>query len=98
MAILRSLLTLYGAGAQSPPRGDRYPDWKGQWMRTDNRGASWDQTKPRGQQAPLRPEYQAEFEEAGANRRNGRHGGNRPRCASRPGLPRALILYSPWKS
>jgi hypothetical protein len=86
-----------GARAQDV---SKYPDWKGQWMRTDyNRGASWDQSKPpaRGQQAPLKPEYQAEFEAAQADLRNGGRGNTPSMTCVRPGLPRALILYEPME-
>src|SRR5579871_331964 len=47
---------------------DRYPDWKGQWIRARVPGAvgqpPHDPSKPpgRGQQAPLTAEYQARFE------------------------------------
>jgi len=44
---------------------NKYPDWKGQWVRADGAGgAPLDARKPRGlsQQPPLIPEYQARFE------------------------------------
>src|SRR5882672_5015250 len=38
---------------------DKFPDWKGQWIRI-GAGGQYDPTKPgaRGQQPPLTPEYQ----------------------------------------
>jgi len=45
----------------------KYPDWKGQWLRTCC--GQWDPTKRGGlaQQAPLTKEYQAELERAVAD-------------------------------
>ena len=42
----------------------RYPNWKGQWVRTDTGAPRYDPSKPtgRGQQAPLKPEFQAFLE------------------------------------
>src|SRR5262245_56265521 len=51
----------------------KFPDWKGQWVRT-GAGGQYDPSKPagRGQQPPLTPEYQAIWE---ANIAEGRSGG-----------------------
>jgi len=39
----------------------KYPNWKGMWMRADTGTPRYDPSKPsgRGQQAPLKPEFQA---------------------------------------
>ena len=44
--------------------GSKYPDLRGQWLRTS--AVQWDPSKPpaRGQQAPLTAEYQAVYDRA----------------------------------
>jgi hypothetical protein len=53
--------TVAGAQAQDSAK---YPEWFGQWSRTDSGPNRYDQTKPggRGQKAPLTAEYQAIFD------------------------------------
>src|SRR5258708_29185766 len=63
------LAALLGAAAAAQPVLDpsKYPDWKGQWLRTGRgNGNAWDPTKPigLGVQAPLAPKYQAIYEAA----------------------------------
>jgi hypothetical protein len=58
---------LGAAAASAQPVSDpsKYPDWKGQWLRTGRgNGNAWDPTKPigLGEQAPLTPSYQAIYE------------------------------------
>jgi hypothetical protein len=86
---------LFAAGAVAQAQQESaYPDWRGQWTRTFS-GGQWDETRPpaRGQQAPLIPEYQAEFEAAQADLRNGGRGNTPSMTCIPPGLPRALIVY-----
>jgi hypothetical protein len=78
----------------------KYPDLSGLWRAVNLRGAgqpTFDPTKPwgRGQQAPLTPEYQAEFEASLADQANGGQG-NWPsgaRCMP-PGMPATMTVYS----
>ena len=76
--------------------GAKFPDWKGQWVRT-GAGGQYDPSKPagRGQQPPLTPEYQAIWE---ANIAEGRSGGQyynpQVRCML-SGMPRMMIAYEP---
>ena len=75
----------------------RYPDWSGQWLRTD--GIQWDPTKPlgRGQQAPLTPEYQAIFEASLADQAVG-GAGNDARYSCFPvGMPRLMSVIFPME-
>lgn len=95
-AVALAAVLLMAPGAARAQDESKYPDWKGQWTRINaNRGAQWDPAKPpsRGQQAPLTPEYQAEFEAAQADLRNGGRGNTPSMTCIRPGLPRALIVY-----
>jgi hypothetical protein len=75
----------------------KYPDWNGQWIKSD-RGNAWDPTKPpRAQQAPLTPEYQAIYE---ANLRDQSQGGQGTdplfRCIP-PGMPRQMTAVFPME-
>ena len=75
----------------------RYPDLRGQWIRSV--GAQWDPSKPQGvaQQAPLTPEYQAIFE---ANLHEQKTGGEtyntQAKCLP-AGMPRMMIAYEPME-
>ena len=42
----------------------KYPNWKGLWMRADTGAPRYDPSKPsgKGQEAPLKPEFQAFLE------------------------------------
>jgi hypothetical protein len=67
--------TVTGAHAQGSAK---YPEWFGQWSRTDSGPNRYDQTKPggRGQQAPLTAEYQAVFDANMADQETGGQGTN----------------------
>ena len=53
----------------------KYPDWSGQWTRTYGGNPRYDQSKPlRKQEAPLKPEYQAQFEASIKDQDAGGHG------------------------
>ena len=68
----------------------KYPNWKGQWLRTDTGIPRYDPSKPagRGQQAPLTPEYQAILEASLADQAAGGQGGDPTYTCIAPGLPR----------
>jgi hypothetical protein len=75
----------------------KYPDLKGQWVTVGvSADAPWDPTKPPGlgQQAPLTEEYQRKFE--GTLARRAKEGAPLPSCIP-PGMPRAMIGYSPME-
>jgi hypothetical protein len=73
MAVLGCAVT--GAQAQGSAK---YPEWFGQWSRTDTGPNRYDQSKPggRGQQAPLTAEYQAVFDANMADQETGGQGTN----------------------
>jgi hypothetical protein len=73
----------------------RYPDWNGQWQRSD-RGNQWDNSKGKGpaQQAPLTAEYQALFEEGMAEQARGGQGLDPTFTCIPDGMPRAMnVLF-----
>jgi hypothetical protein len=73
----------------------KYPSWKGQWVRTDSGAPRYDPTKPsgRGQQAPLKPEFQAVLEASLAEQAKGGQGGDPTYTCLSPGLPRVMNNY-----
>lgn len=76
----------------------KYPDWKGQWVRT-GRGGTFDPSKPggQGQDPPLTPEYRAVWE---ANLAEARAGGQayNPQAHCLPGgMPRMMVPYEPME-
>src|SRR5260221_2202891 len=73
---------------------EKYPDWKGQWVRIGDAGR-WDITKPTGlgQEAPLTPEYQAKFEASLADQKAGGQGLNLMSRCFPPGMPRMMLAY-----
>jgi len=89
-----ALAALLGAGGGALA-DEKYPDWKGQWVRIG--GGAFDPTKPngRGQQPPLTEEYRAIWEtnlaiaEAGGQEYN-----PQARCM-RGGMPRMMIGFEP---
>ena len=95
---LAALLTIAAspAFAVDEQRHDaRYPDIGGTWVRPG--AAQWDPTKPAGlrQQAPLTPQYQAEFENNLAITKSGGQEYN-PQVNCLPaGMPRVMIAYDP---
>jgi len=96
-AALAAVFGMAGAEAWSQDVS-KFPDWKGQWVRIGG-GAQYDPTKPpgRGQQPPLKPEYQAIWE---ANIAEGRQGGQyyntQVRCMP-GGMPRMMFAYEPME-
>src|SRR4029077_5239737 len=70
----------------------KYPSWKGQWMRADAGAPRYDPSKPsgRGQQAPLKPEFQAFLEASIAEQRTGGQGGDPTYTCLSPGMPRIM--------
>jgi hypothetical protein len=73
----------------------KYPDWKGQWIRTDTGIPRYDPSKPagRGQQAPLTPEYQSVLEASLADQAAGGQGTDPTYTCLAPGLPRIMNNY-----
>jgi hypothetical protein len=90
--VLAVALIVPAAGARAFDEA-KYPDWKGQWVRTIS--AAWDPSKPpgKGQQAPLTPEYQAIFENNAANIAAGGQDNNPTAGCIPPGMPRIMIAY-----
>jgi hypothetical protein len=70
----------------------KYPDWSGQWNRVpDGDVPRYDPTKPiRKQQAPLKPEYQARFEESIHDQDLGGMGLDMAYSCRPPGMPRMM--------
>ncbi len=76
----------------------KYPDWKGQWLRTGRgNGNAWDPTKPLGlgEQAPLIPEYQKMLEASVADEKAGGQGIDPTYLCAPSGLPRSMIVVAP---
>jgi hypothetical protein len=73
----------------------KYPNWKGQWLRSDTGIPRYDPSKPagRGQQAPLTPEYQAIFEASLADQAAGGQGVDPASTCIAPGMPRIMNNY-----
>jgi hypothetical protein len=74
---------------------EKYPNWKGQWIRIG--GVQWDSTKlmGRGQRAPLTPEYEAIFEASLADQAQGGLGNESMYGCHPPGMPRTMTaIYS----
>jgi hypothetical protein len=90
------LMSIVGARPEDAKFPDsKYPDLRGQWVRSGP--VQWDTTKPpaRGQQAPLTAEYQAVYDAALADQASGGQNYNpQVRCVP-PGMPRAMIGYEP---
>jgi hypothetical protein len=103
-AVALSLLGAGAAGAQGlgQPAFDpsKYPDWKGQWLRTGRgNGNAWDPTKPigLGVQAPLTPEYQAIYEANRADQAAGGVGDVPSTFCIPQGMPMMMDLYDPME-
>jgi len=73
----------------------KYPDLKGQWLRTDTGTPRYDPSKPagRGQLAPLIPEYQAILDASLADQAAGGQGYDPTSTCLAPGLPRVMNNY-----
>jgi|SRR6266700_3653120 len=94
-AVTFAAVMLASAAGARADDASKYPDWRGQWVRTS--GPQWDPTKPtaRGQQAPLTAEYQKVFESALAEQAVGGQDYN-PQVRCLPsGMPRMMIGYEP---
>ncbi len=77
----------------------KYPDWSGQWDKSDAGPPRYDPTKPsgRGQQAPLTPEYQANFEANLADQAAGGQGNDTTYKCIPLGMPRQMTGVSPME-
>ena len=86
------------ADAQGPDLG-KYPDWSGQWDKSDAGPPRYDPSKPsgRGQQAPLTPEYQANFEANLADQSVGGQGNDTTYKCIPLGMPRQMTGVSPME-
>ena len=73
----------------------KYPNLKGQWLRGDPGPSRYDPSKPagRGQQAPLKPEFQAVLEASLADQAKGGQGNDPTYTCLSPGLPRVMANY-----
>ena len=97
-----AISALLGAGAAQAQGFDpsKYPDWKGQWLRTGRgNGNAWDPTKPLGlgEGAPLTPEYQAIYEAALQDEHAGGQGIDPTYLCVPSGLPRSMIAVLPME-
>jgi hypothetical protein len=93
------LLSASGARPEEASYPDsKYPNLRGQWLRSSP--VQWDPSKPpaRGQQAPLTAEYQAVYDAALTEQRvsGGQDYNPQVRCVP-PGMPRAMIGYEPME-
>jgi hypothetical protein len=79
-------------GAATAQESSKYPDWSGQWNRVpDGDVPRYDPTKPiRKQEAPLKPEYQARFEESIRDQDLGGMGLDMAYTCRPPGMPRMM--------
>ena len=94
---LVAVLCAASTGAWSQ-ESSRFPDWKGQWVRIGG-GGQFDPSKPpvRGQQPPLKPEYQAIWEANIAEARTGgQYYNTQVRCMP-GGMPRMMMAYEPME-
>jgi hypothetical protein len=93
-AMLAAILSMTTSNARAFDES-RYPNWKGQWLRTDTGIPRYDPTKPagRGQQAPLTPEYQAVLEASLADQAAGGQGNDPTYTCIAPGMPRIMNNY-----
>lgn len=73
----------------------KYPNWKGQWRRTDAGAPRYDPTRPsgRGQQAPMKPEFLAVLEASLAEQAKGGQGNDPTYTCLSPGMPRVMNNY-----
>ena len=102
LAVSAALMGAVAARAQASHQTafdpSKYPDWKGQWLRTGRgNGNAWDPTKPLGlgEQAPLIPEYQAMLEGAVRDEKAGGQGIDPTYLCVPSGLPRSMIVVLP---
>ncbi len=91
-------LAVLGMASAHAQDGTKFPDWKGMWVRI-GAGGQYDPTKPpvRGQQPPLKPEYQAIWEKNIAEgRAGGQYYNTQVRCLP-GGMPRMMMAYEPME-
>jgi hypothetical protein len=95
-AAMAAALCLVAGGAQAHDE-TKYPDWAGQWKRPRGIGTQWDQTKPPGlgQEAPLRPEFQAVLEESLADQEAGGQGNDPHSACINNDVPRIMTATFP---
>src|SRR4051812_19999603 len=81
-----------GVGSARAFDESKYPNWKGQWVRTDTGTPRYDPSKPagKGQQAPLKPEFLAALDASLAEQAKGGQGGDPTYTCLSPGLPRIM--------
>jgi hypothetical protein len=84
--------------AAAPGLAGTDPAFEGQW-RSAVAGDAWDPGKPPGlaQQAPLTPEYQANFEASLKDEAAGGHGNDRHAACVLDGMPRIMSLVAPME-
>jgi len=92
-AVLAAAFMTGTAGAD-PFDDARYPNWKGQW-RPIGGPMRFDPSKPwgPGQEAPLTPEYEVNFEANLADQAAGGQGNDRDFVCQSPGMPRITNGY-----
>ncbi len=73
----------------------RYPNWKGQWLRSDTGIPRYDPSKPagRGQEPPLTREYQTIWDASLADQAAGGPGRDPASVCIAPGMPRIMNNY-----
>ena len=93
------VMSIVGAHADDAKfAGSKYPDLRGQWLRSS--AVQWDPSKPpaRGQQAPLTAEYQAVYDRALKEQASSGGQDYNPQVRCIPsGMPRAMIGYEPME-
>jgi hypothetical protein len=88
--VLAAALLAPLAGAQAHDEL-KFPDWSGQWLRTYGGNPRYDPSKPiRKQEAPLKPEYQARFEQSIKEQDAGGHGNDLAYTCLPQGMPRMM--------
>jgi hypothetical protein len=94
-SVALAVLAALGVGITAAQAHDesKYPNMRGQWVRTGS--AQFDPTKPAGfaQQAPLTPEYRKIFADIIANRETGGLANNTTADCLPGGMPRTMIVY-----
>jgi hypothetical protein len=94
------LAALLAAACSVAPAHDasKFPDWSGQWTRTYTGNPRYDQTKPiRKQEAPLKSEYQTQFEASVKDQDLGGHGLDPAYSCLPQGMPRMMSGVSPFE-
>jgi hypothetical protein len=93
---LAAALCLAAASVQAHDEA-KYPDWGGQWKRPAGVGTQWDPTKPpgRGQDAPLKPEFQAVLEASLKDQAAGGQGNDPHASCINNDVPRIMTATFP---